>query len=98
MKLSKALENNISSYKVCKTPEDVFKRTNWIINHNTIDDKHISYILQKCLKNSKSLEASMVYLSSFMLNDSKVCHKTVERKSWFKGNPIHGMECSNPNR
>lgn len=98
MKLSKALENNIHSFNSCKTSEDVFKKTNWIINHNTIDDKKICNILQKCLKNSRNLEASMIYISSFMLNESKVSNKTLEKKSWFKGSSIHGMECSNSYR
>ena len=46
-----------------------------------------------------SKERVMQSLYDFVLSsEGMFCGKTLEKKKWFKGTAIGGMECSNPNR
>lgn len=80
----------------CKTKEDILKVVNNHICYGSISKKEKKYldILLTNLRKSKTFNEAQQYFYNYVLNqDFPIKEKVVERKSWFKGNPIHGMEC-----
>ena len=51
------------------------------------------------VKSKKTKDDALITLYDYALqSEGMFTGKTAERKSWFKGTAIGGMECSNPNR
>lgn len=92
----------IETIRNCKSAEEIFKAVNKYINSNTFSNKEMKYlkILQNNLKKSKDLFKSQEYCWNYvMASEGFIVKKdTITKKNWFKGTPIHGMECSNSNR
>lgn len=93
-KLSKLLNANIEKIKHFSTKQeiDVFiKRL--IIDNNLKQDKS-AIILINQLKKSKDFNNSlMVVWNMVMSQNGAFLGKEIEKKCWFKGTSIHGMEC-----
>lgn len=80
----------------CETKEDILKVVNNHICYGSISKNEKKYldILLTNLRKSKNFNDAQQYFYNYILNQEfPIKEKVVERKSWFKGNPIHGMEC-----
>lgn len=94
---------NLSNLNEAKTTNEIVRIVNRAYNYSEIkkgkEEKYID-ILRNCLMKSKSKDASLKYVYNYIVSSEgmAMADKTIEKKNWFKGTAIGGMECSNSYR
>lgn len=80
----------------CKTKEDILKVVNNHIGYGSLtakEKKYLPFLVKKIIKAKTFNEAQQTFWDYILNSEMPIKEKVIERKSWFKGNAIHGMEC-----